>query len=327
MKFGVREICNVVFKAKTDVKIGNKVFRRGQPVLYIDTAKTSTLEGAATTVYATGGRGNTRLIAWEGEKTLTFTVEDALLSPIGFSVLSGAGLIKGTDNDQVHVHTTSQAYVDNAGKIDLADILGNDEIDGTAPVFVSLAEDDGSVTGELLTGLTVSDDKKALEGVDVDPETGYAGKVVFVDYYVVKTSSKISEIQIDAENFAGYYYVEAATLFRDQSTGKDMPAEITLPNVKIQSNFTFSMAATGDPSTFSFVMDAFPGYTYFDRTKKVLCVIQVVEETNEAEKVRKSVMPHPAGFEIKESVMHGNQTSDGEPGSDSTSEFGEAESV
>ena len=41
-----------------------------------------------------GGRGNTRLIAWEGEKTLTFTVEDALLSPIGLSVLAGAGLIK-----------------------------------------------------------------------------------------------------------------------------------------------------------------------------------------------------------------------------------------
>ena len=81
MKFGVREICNVVFKAKSKVKIGSTEFKQGQPVLYIDTAKTSTVEGAATTVYATGGRGNTRLIAWEGEKTLTFTVEDALLSP------------------------------------------------------------------------------------------------------------------------------------------------------------------------------------------------------------------------------------------------------
>lgn len=66
MKFGVREICDVVFKAKADTMIGNKLFKKGQPVLYIDTAKTSTMEGAATTVYATGGRGNTNLIAWEG---------------------------------------------------------------------------------------------------------------------------------------------------------------------------------------------------------------------------------------------------------------------
>ena len=55
-----------------------------------------------------------------------------------------------------------------------------------------------------------------------------------------------------------------------------MPAELILPNVKIQSNFTFTMASTGDPSTFTFTMDAFPGYTMFDKTKKVLCAIQMV---------------------------------------------------
>ena len=99
MKFGVREICDVVFKAKAKTTIGSTTFEQGQPVLYIDSAKTSTIEGAATTVYAQGGKGNARLIAWEGEKTLTFTVEDALLSPIGFSVLSGAGLFKGLDSE------------------------------------------------------------------------------------------------------------------------------------------------------------------------------------------------------------------------------------
>ena len=49
MKFGVREICDVVFKAKADVTIGSMKFKKGQPVLYIESAKTSTLEGAATT--------------------------------------------------------------------------------------------------------------------------------------------------------------------------------------------------------------------------------------------------------------------------------------
>ena len=122
MKFGVREICDVVFKAKSTQKIGNREFKPGQPVLYIDTAKTSTTEGAATTVYAKGGRGNTPLIAWEGEKTLTFTVEDALLSPIGFAVLSGAGLLKGVageDEKLVHMHMTTQTTA-NAEDIDLS---------------------------------------------------------------------------------------------------------------------------------------------------------------------------------------------------------------
>jgi len=289
MKFGVREICNVVFKAKSPVTIGTTTFKAGQPVLYIDTAKTSTVEGAATTVYAQGGRGNTRLIAWEGEKTLTFTVEDALLSPIGFSVLSGAGLFK-KEGQEVHVHATSAANVAADGSIDLTDALGaNEKIDGIAPVFVARTEADGSVTGDLIEELSVSEDGKKLLGAIYDPAKRNS---VLVDFYIVKNSANVSELQITAENFAGYYYVEASTLFRDQATGRDMPAEITLPNVKIQSNFTFSMASTGDPSTFTFTMDAFPGYTYFDNTKKVLCVIQVVDEKLDTATQLNSVMPH-----------------------------------
>ena len=295
MKFGVREICDVVFKAKSDVKIGKTIFRKGQPVLYIDTATTSTLEGASTTVYAQGGKGNTRLIAWEGEKTLTFTVEDALLSPIGFSILSGAGLFKGSEKTtEVHVHATSSAYTSN-GSIDLSDALGSSElICATAPIFVSITEADGSITGELIENVTVDETGKKIIGASIE-----AGKTVLVDYYIIKQAGNVSELQIDAENFAGYYYVEASTLFRDQNTGKDMPAEITIPNVKIQSNFTFTMAATGDPSTFTFTMDAFPGYTYFNPSKKVLCVIQVVEDSEAATSIMESVMPHTEDEEIK----------------------------
>ena len=95
------------------------------------------------------------------------------------------------------------------------------------------------------------------------------------------------KMQIDAENFAGYYYVEASTLFRREDTGKDMPAELILPNVKIQSNFTFTMASSGDPSTFTFTMDAFPDYTRFDRSKKVLAAIQIIKEAGSQTLYRK----------------------------------------
>lgn len=308
MKYGVREICDVVFKAKADTVIGTKTYKKGQPVLYIDSAKTSTVEGAATSVYATGGKGNTRLVAWEGEKTLTFTVEDALLSPISFAMLSGAGLFK-SETEKVHVHSTSNAYVGTDGVIDLTDALGAEEkIDATAPVFAIITEADGSITGELLSGLSVSADGKQLTGA-----TTSAGKTVFVDFYIVKDSKNVSELQIDAAHFGGYYYVEASTLFRSQEDGVDAPVEITLPNVKVQSNFTFSMASTGDPSTFSFTMDAFPGYTMFDQTKKVLCVMQIVEDATAGSETRNSVMKHMAGIDIPESE------------SDSTAAKGETE--
>ena len=304
MKFGVREICDVVFRAKYPVKIGSHTYETGEPVLYIDSAKTSTIEGAATTVYAQGGRGNARLIAWEGEKTLTFTVEDALLSPISFSMLSGAGLIKGAKAETVHVHKTLTGVVQNVtttGSVTTGYINAEEFLSGSE-IITSRNEDednDGVIDTLFYAMKTVDgevvDDNYSIEVVTENPPTGLTARkafkitagagatlkdadTFFIDFYVEKTSSSVSELQIDAKHFAGYYYVEASTLFRQQSTGLDLPAEITFPNIKIQSNFTFSMASSGDPSTFTFTMDAFPGYTYFDKTKKVLCVMQVIDE-------------------------------------------------
>lgn len=270
MQFGVREICDVVFKAKNAGTMGTMSYVAGQPVLYIDTAKTSNMEGAATTVYAQGGKGNSRLIAWEGEKTLTFTVEDALLSELGFAILSGADLLNADTFNTVYVHQTSMAIQGIDGSIDLSEVLGDDTLSEKSPVFV-MAMEHGSIK-EFVSGLTYDSENKKFTGTAITKE-----RTVFVDYYVAKNAG-VTKMTIDMENFAGYYYVEASTLFRRQSDGKDLPAELIFPNVKIQSNFTFAMASTGDPSTFTFTMDAMPGYTRFDKTKKVLCVMQVVDE-------------------------------------------------
>lgn len=49
-------------------------------------------------------------------------------------------------------------------------------------------------------------------------------------------------------------------------------------------------------------MDAFPGYTYFNRTNKVLCAIQIVDDAKEAKYETKPLFPHPTGFNIDESI-------------------------
>ena len=155
MKFGVREIVDVVFKATADgQRIGDKTFKKYQPVFMIDTATTSSLEQATTTVYAQGGKGFARLIAWEGEKTMTFTVTDALMSPMGLAVLTGAGLIKPNKANQTHVHSTINAYVNADGEAtitleDLNQEMGLDAIsfDVCNTIEMFATELDGSGAG------------------------------------------------------------------------------------------------------------------------------------------------------------------------------------
>ena len=311
MKFGVREICDVVLRAKANQKVGNKIFYKNEPVIYFDTLKTSTLEGAATTVYAQGGRGNSRLIAWEGERTVTFKMEDALNSPAGFMILSGAGLISGEEKDII-VHQTEQVKVGEKGVCtrEKPYIIEDDDY-----IYVMKLDSNGDVDSEpyIYTYTATEGDEDESEYVLTLKSVGYeadkapkAGDVVLIDYYTAKTGSGVQQIEITADKFGGSYYLEASTLFRDSATGVDMPAEFIIPNCKIQSNFTFTMASSGDPSTFTFTMDAFPGYTRFDPEKKVLFAMQVISETVTGDVVRESTAASKTHYVDKDGIVKPN---------------------
>lgn len=341
MKFGVREICDVVLKAKSKTVIGNKTFYANEPVIYFDTLKTSSMEGATTTVYAQGGRGNSRLVAWEGERTVTFTMEDALISPEGFMILSGAGLVEASDSTPVYQHITETIDV---SAIQLTSVVVNKASSGVTGIKIPVSANpylpsdtlksdgnnrignyayvmfikDGEIISEpfipIHTGkeAITNGENATFEGFNLfvtpshdcyDEQGNQDGHYranynsiltndgssfdltkfdsVLVDYYTQHKNGGAQQIEITADKFNGCnYYLEASTLFRDQH-GVDMPAEFIIPNCRIQSNFTFTMASSGDPSTFTFTIDAFPDYTRFDRSKKVLAAIQVIRNNDD----------------------------------------------
>lgn len=363
MKYGIREICDVVLKAKAPMKIGHKIFYKDEPVMYFDTLKTSTLEGASTTVYAQGGRGNARLVSWDGEKTLTFTMEDALISPEGLMILAGAGLIEADSSNTIkqHVTETTSDFTYNpedktAGvtiylsqKPYMGPKNGGAYLKQESYVYV-MAMKNGEVVSEpylpvvadpvevywdgskwanvkdasetkLPEKYAITIQPKSAMKKDASEESQYnyvnqddkdykihnlaeindeylmsnmfvQGVSTFlVDYYTEKASNA-KQIEITAESFGGNFYLEASTLFRNQD-GVDLPAEFIIPNCKVQSNFTFSMASSGDPSTFTFTLDAFPGYTRFDSTKKVMAAIQVIEDVLSTDMVRTQTFHEP----------------------------------
>ena len=298
MKYGIREICDVVLKAKAKMTVGNKIFYKDEPVIYFDSLKTSTMEGAATTVYAQGGRGNSRLIAWEGERTVTFTMEDALISTVGLAILTGADVIDASATETIKQHVTEQIeldatknFIDN--KITLSNIpyMGSDKENW---IYVMVLDNEGNVATEpyLYEGAKDSKDISLKTNLyKADDKAPQDKDVVLVDYYTERTSGA-QQIEITPDKFGGNFYLEASTLFRD-TNGVDMPAEFIIPNCKVQSNFTFTMASSGDPSTFTFTMDAFPDYTRFNRTKKVLSAIQIITEESEGTAVRYATDANP----------------------------------
>jgi hypothetical protein len=294
------------------MKVGNKIFYKNEPVIYFDTLKTSSLEGAATTVYAQGGRGNSRLVAWEGERTVTFNMEDALISPEGFMILSGAGLVDATEDKplyQHHVEQTDDFDTDGTIRLERKPFLPEDQKDNFA--YVMLVRGNEIISEPFIPEHgEVEEDENGKFVIHIAGHDNYAdptasnfqenyvaegdgqslsdllelADAVLVDYYEEKVSGA-RQIEITPDKFGGNFYLEAETLFRTQE-GVDLPAIFTIPNCKIQSNFTFTMASSGDPSTFNFVMDAFPDYTRFDHSKKVLATIQMFDTAGSLDLVR-----------------------------------------
>ena len=346
MKLGVREICEVVFRAKTAQKIGTKVFYKNEPVIYFDSLKTSSLEGQSTTVYATGGRGNARLMGWDGERTVTFTMEDALISPEGMAILMGAGLVQGSEQPVI-VHTTervdvfvatdknsfsvavsqlphipgmtasgtnytltapvdaedyiyimavqgdeimSEPFVPTELKIEVGKNAKGQSVDGL--YRITCYKEEGAETGSSITDANARKTGNQSRKNDISIFTENENSVTaLVDYYVSYDSEQAFEVTIKPDQFGCNFYVEASTLFRD-TNGVDLPAEFIIPNAKVQSNFTFTMASTGDPSTFTFTMDAFPDYTRWDKKHKVIAALQVVKLSDTLDELNRLGTPH-----------------------------------
>ena len=190
-------------------------------------------------------------------------MEDALISEMGLAVLTGAGLYNAGEEKFVPVHVTERCEVTNSQ----ANPTGTASADSDAVIYVVELDSHD----EIIESYSVN----ALTATTVRSSNAVA---VIFDYYTDKSAGK--QININAKDFAGTYYLEASTLFRD-ADGTDHAAEFIIPKCKLQSNFTFTMASSGDPSTFTFTMDAFPDYTKFDREEKVFASIQVIDD-NEA---------------------------------------------
>lgn len=247
------------------------------------------------------GRGNARLLAWEGEKTLTFTMTNALLSAEGVAILTGADLIRANGTDQtVKAHHTTTFTLstfnaeDNTGNLDTGGVIMLPASDAKPIDFTQAGNEGMPVYGMLLdknqemSGIAVKatavgtkevgedPNKVTYNTVTFDADLFKAGDTIMLDYYSEHRADAI-QIDITPDQFAGYYYIEGSTLFRRESDGYDLPAELIIPRGKIQSNFTFTFASTGDPSTFDFTVDAFPGYVKSNPAKQVLATIQILD--------------------------------------------------
>lgn len=236
-KFGVKEVMDVTFYDT----VTNK------PVLFCDTLKMTNLENTAESSSARGGKGNSELIIWDFGRESKMAIQDALLSPKSFELLSGNKTIKGVTTihmRQSSVYESVEGKMQDKGKfyplkanslgeIDLA--FEPKEIAGD--ILVYLADDDGG------TALVPS----ALTGKKITCAEAKSKEVVVYYTYEVAEAETYT---ITADSFPGTFKIVGDTVVRNQKTGKDEAFQVVIRMAKLEPNFNMDFAADGDPSAF-----------------------------------------------------------------------------
>lgn len=258
-RYGIKEVADVTF-----YKI-NADGTPGEPVLFLDTLKVSTIEQTAESVDARGGKGNPKLITWDYGKEITVNIEDALFSPKSMSIMLGDGTVtKASAQDISRVATlrigadgklqdyfTADIYDAENGSARKKVYIGGSTTPTGMVAFASSGITLGkavSETGAVLdSNLTISELQTAA-GSATAPYNTHSGEKVFITYTVKATTKTII---ISGDSFPGTYYVTGDTYSRSDVDGSDQFFQFIIPKAKMSSENTITLEAEGDPSTFN----------------------------------------------------------------------------
>lgn len=228
--YGLREVADLTFFDLTTNK----------PFLYMDYALTSTNEHSADTTYATGGKGNPRRLAFDGNRQSILTISTQIIDFRIIALLAGAEVEKGSTNVFKREVLTA---VDDIGSVKIT--LSENPVNGTVTVF-PLSSD--AVVGD--------EEDITVTGKDVTITAGTVG-TQYVAYYQFESDSNAEKISFKAKNFPKYCRIVGDTLIKNEATGENEPFQMIAHKAKPQANFTLTMASEGDPTTLEMNFDLF----------------------------------------------------------------------
>ena len=248
-QYGIKEVADVTFYERDTA--GHE-----KPVLYIDTAKVSTIEKTASTAEARGGKGNPALISWDFGLEINVTLEDALFSPQSMAIMQGSGkVIEGTTTNPVYIDVTNEVFDFPESATTAASrtsITLKHEFKDNSIYIYEIDENGRWISGQQLRGwekdsTSTNVINKGASGTDINTQR----VAIFYKTPVDGQVGDASKIEINSDTFPGTYRVVGDTYARNRATGKDEFFQFIIHRAKVSPENTITLSAEGDPSTFN----------------------------------------------------------------------------
>lgn len=219
--FANREVCDLIFED----------YATKTPFLNMDYANVSTTEITGETVFAYGGKGHPKRVAFAGEKGGTLTIETQIQSFKLYQLLTGGDISKSAK-----FITREELTVGEDKSIELT---STPSVGATVNVFA--ADDD--------CGTPM---KSTVSSNTVTITDGKAGDKVIA--YYVKDVNDAQKISIKGSSFPKAFTVYGDTVMKTEDDVL-LPYKFIAYKVAPQSNMSLSMSNNGDPATVTITCD------------------------------------------------------------------------
>ena len=261
--FGVKELYEVVLRAKVPMQFGSRFLEEGEPVLYFENITMSVLQQKTNAIMARGGWANLPRVIWEDRSEVQFVMQEGVMSSISLGVLLSANV-------------TTQ--LDNEGPLLINKREGPFEIQEDARIFLEhwpveypkrktfIYEYERDVAQKKIYGKRIEglDDGFGVERPCLElyqdkalEEKADINKKYIVDYYY-EYGNEALIYTIQKERFNGLFTLEGKFYSKDENEGKNYTNLIYMPKVRVVSDINLRLGERADPTMSVFNIIALP---------------------------------------------------------------------
>ena len=220
--FANREVCDLTF-----IDYKTKI-----PFLNLDFANVTTTELTGESVFAYGGKGHPKRVAFSGERGGTLVIETQMQSFKMYQLLTGGDVSKTAKFIKREILTVSA---------DSTVTLTETPADNGIINIFDENDDCGEAKTITVTGQTVN-------------VTGSADGDRVIAYYIKAMTDKVQKISIKGSSFPKAFTVYGDTVMKSEND-EILPYKFIAYKVAPQSNMSLSMTNNGDPGTVTITCD------------------------------------------------------------------------
>ena len=256
--FGVKELYEVVLKAKTPMQFGSRHLEKDEPVLYFENVSISMLSERSNPIMARGGWSNMPRVIWEDRSEVVFSLTEGVMSSVSMSILLSANMTEKTNGVSILIPKREGPFeLDDEDSFTLEHmpvlppdkkvfIYEYDRDVGQKKVYGEIMEVKNNIFGEQYPRIRIKE--------------ADATKRYMVDYYYEYKDEALIYL-IQKERFNGLFTLEGKFYSKDENDGMNYTNLIYMPKVRVVSDINLRLGERADPTTSVFNIVGMPEKT------------------------------------------------------------------